>query len=75
MKQQKIFSLIGCASLAFVSFISSCQTSNFQNIEITKGYKTGFMHQVSEPSIAINPKNTEEIAAGSIIDNYHFSSD
>ena len=75
MKQQKIFSLIGCASIAFVSFISSCQTSNFQNIEITKGYKTGFMHQVSEPSIAINPKNTEEIAAGSIIDNYHFSSD
>jgi hypothetical protein len=75
MKQQKIFSLIGFASLAFLSFFSSCQTTKFENIEITKDFNSGIFYQVSEPSIAINPKNTNEIAAGSILDNYHYSKD
>jgi Neuraminidase (sialidase) len=75
MKKQRIFSLIGCANIALVSFFSSCQSGKFQNIEITKGYKSSVFYQVSEPSIAINPTNTNELAAGSILDNYHFSKD
>lgn len=52
---------------------NSLHPSNYQNIKIAEGsaYTTG----PCEPAIAINPKNPKNIVAGSVLDNYHFSTD
>ncbi len=71
MKNKILFSIIGCvSSILFVSCITSGQ--NYENIEIPI-FSPMYQYGGCEPSIAINPINPKEIAAGSILDGYHYS--
>lgn len=47
--------------------------SNYRNIKITEGI--AIVTGSCEPSIAINPKNTNNIVAGNVLDDYHYSFD
>jgi hypothetical protein len=62
--------LIGCASLIW----STLQAQSFKNIQIPP-VSAKYQFNECEPSIAINPRNPNEISAGSVIQGYHFSSD
>ena len=71
--------IIGCAKsiffsliLVFPSFVF-CQ-GNYLNVQIPPVNKT-YSSNECEPSITINPINPNEIAAGSILAGYHYSSD
>ena len=65
------FLIIGFVNLAAIQLLCFAQTK-YQNIEIPiKNY--GYPYNGCEPSIAINPNNKNHIAAGSILDLYHFS--
>ena len=76
MKIKKHCVIIGFVSISIIlSVTTSCQGQLYQNIEITKDWNSKSSFRVCEPSIAINPLNTNEIAAGSILNNYHFSKD
>ncbi len=52
---------------------NSIKQGNYKNIKIAEGsaYSTG----PCEPSIVVNPTNTDNIVAGSVLDNYHYSFD
>jgi hypothetical protein len=71
--------IIGCAKsiffsliLVFPSFVFS--QGNYLNVQIPPVSKT-YSSNECEPSITINPINPNEIAAGSILAGYHYSSD
>lgn len=61
---------IGCVSLC--SSIIFSQT--FQNIQIPP-VESAYPFNECEPSIAINPKNPNEISAGTVLKGFHYSSD
>lgn len=75
MKRKKPYAIIGYVSIWTVLTFSSCQSQPYKNIEITKNWNSKTSFQTCEPSIAINPLNTNQIAAGSILNNYHYSKD
>ena len=52
-----------------VPFLIIGQTS-YQVVTIPAASKLAYWGTQSEPAIAINPKNTQEIAAASILDEY-----
>ena len=54
-----------------VSLVYSCKPVH-NNVLI---YRYQRDYQPCEPSIAINPLNTKEVVAGSVLDNVHFSED
>jgi hypothetical protein len=66
-------------TILIVGFISLIQPflgqSHFKNIQIPKPITSTYPSSQVEPSIAINPKNTNEIAVGTVLDDYHFSKD
>lgn len=47
--------------------------TKFQVVTIPAASKHAYWGTQSEPAIAINPKNTQEIAAASILDEYYYS--
>ena len=55
-----------------VPFLVVGQTK-FQVVTIPAASKHTYWGTQSEPAIAINPKNTQEIAAASILDEYYYS--
>ena len=75
MKNKRYSEIIGFVSVLTVLVFSSCQGQIYKNIEITKNWNSKTHFQVCEPSIAINPLNTNEVVAGSILNNYHYSKD
>lgn len=61
--------------IGFVSlFLSDLLAQPVKNVQIPP-VAAKYAFNECEPSIAINPKNPDEISAGSIIQGYHFSSD
>ena len=58
-------------SILLCFFISACSTP--KNIQIFESPAGGY--GPCEPTICINPKNTKNIVAGSVLDNYHYSMD
>jgi len=75
----KHFSIISyakkCCILVFfvISLLGNAQR-NYKNIQIPPVNKFSGKDEC-EPSIAINPLNKDEIAAGSVLKGYHFSKD
>jgi Neuraminidase (sialidase) len=57
-----------------VSVSNLIAQSNYQNIQIPS-VDANYPYNGCEPSIAINPKNKDLIAAGSILQGYHYSKD
>lgn len=62
----------------YIGFVSLLATSLFaqtvKNVQIPP-VDSDYPYKECEPSIAINPKNPDEITAGSVLQGYHFSSD
>lgn len=49
--------------------------AQFTNVLIPKPKKATYYYTQVEPSICINPKNTNEVIAGSVMNDYYYSSD
>lgn len=57
------------ALLAYTSF------AQFKNIQLPLPKKAVYHYSQVEPSICVNPKNTNEIIAGSVMNDYYYSKD
>jgi hypothetical protein len=78
------FSKFPLLLLLGLSFSSACglfkktqgtlKPKSFKNVMIAKGIR-GDQFGPCEPSICVNPKNTQNIAAGAILDRYYWSND
>lgn len=68
MKRLCLYITIGCVNLGFSLF------GQYKNIRIEHNPSHPYEGPV-EPSIAINPKNGNEIAIGSVLDDYFYSMD
>ena len=64
--------LIGYVS--FFAFAFKLSAQNYKNIQIPP-VSSRYPFNECEPSIAINPLNPDEIAAGTVLTGYHFSTD
>ena len=64
--------LIGYVS--FFAFAFKLSAQNYKNIQIPP-VSSKYPFNECEPSIAINPLNPDEIAAGTVLTGYHFSTD
>lgn len=49
--------------------------AQFENVQLPLPKKASYFYSQVEPSIYINPKNTDEIIAGSVMNDYYYSSD
>lgn len=49
--------------------------SQFQNVQLPRPKKATYFYSQVEPSIYINPKNTQEVIAGSVMNDYYYSND
>ncbi len=71
------FLLISCNSTQNVTGVQVAKNlpkqTNLKNIKITEG--DAFTTGPCEPSIVVNPVNTKNIVAGTVLDGYHFSFD
>ena len=54
---------------------SLCAQSNFVNVKLARPILATYDFAQTEPSIAINPNNSKEMIAGSIVNDYYYSSD
>jgi hypothetical protein len=66
--------IIGFVNFWILSSTFSFGQSQFKNVQIPP-VKSSYAFNECEPSIAINPRNTNEIAAGSVLKGYHYSID
>lgn len=66
--------IIGFVNFWILSFTFSFGQSPFKNVQIPP-VNSKYAFNECEPSIAINPRNTNEIAAGSVLKGYHYSVD
>lgn len=66
----RLFLLIGCVSLLELAL----QAQPIKNIQIPP-VAVQYPYNECEPSIAINPRNPNEITAGTVLQGYHISSD
>jgi hypothetical protein len=62
--------LFGCVSL----LVLSLQAQPIQNVQIPP-VSSIYPYNECEPSIAINPRNPNEISAGTVLQGYHISTD
>ncbi len=58
----------------FVAFLTS-SFGQFENVLLPKPKKATYPYSQVEPSIFINPKNTNEIIAASVMNDYYYSKD
>jgi len=49
--------------------------SQIENVKLPKPKKATYYYSQVEPSIFINPKNTNEVIAGSVMNDYYYSKD
>ena len=61
--------------LLFIFSLHSFGFSQIQNILIPKPVNSTYTYGQVEPSIFINPKDTSKIIAGSVLDDYYWSTD
>lgn len=69
MTKRILFLLILIFNLVQVSW------SQFDNVTLPLPKKAVYAYSQVEPSICINPKNTNEVIAGSVMNDYYYSSD
>ena len=61
-------------SIAFL-FIVHFTHAQFTNVQLPRPAKAVYPYSQVEPSICINPLNTDEVIAGSVMNDYYYSSD
>lgn len=66
MKKISLLLLLSICSIAF---------SQFKNVKLPLPKKAKYYYSQVEPSIFINPNNTNEIIAGSVMNDYYYSTD
>lgn len=66
--------IIGFVNFWILGFTFLFGQSPFKNVQIPP-VNSKYAFNECEPSIAINPRNTNEIAAGSVLKGYHYSID
>ena len=49
--------------------------SDFENVQLPIPKKATYYYSQVEPSVCINPKNTDEVIAGSVMNDYYYSKD
>lgn len=61
----------------FILILSLCFTvkAQFINVQLPLPKKAEYFYSQVEPSIYINPKNTNEVIAGSVMNDYYYSND
>lgn len=58
-----------------VLLATSMGWAQFVNVQLPLPKKASYYYSQVEPSICINPKNTNEIIAGSVMNDYYYSAD
>jgi len=61
--------------LVCVTLMSGLSFAQFKNIQLPKPKKATYHYSQVEPSIFINPNNTNEVIAGSVMNDYYYSKD
>lgn len=73
MKSNNLFSKCYFLILFFLFFVSSCGPKVYTST-IQKAETSTYQYAQVEPSIAINPMNPMEIIAGTVLDDFYYSS-
>lgn len=60
--------------IIFLSFIG-VSFAQFENVTLPRPKKATYPFSQVEPSIYVNPKNTNEVIAGSVMNDYYYSTD
>ncbi len=63
------------SSYLFSFLFSLSAFAQFENVLLPLPKKAEYFYSQVEPSICINPKNTNEVIAGSVMNDYYYSSD
>lgn len=66
---------MGQILVVFILFFSFSIGAQFQNVRLPLPKKAEYYYSQVEPSICINPKNTNEVIAGSVMNDYYYSAD
>lgn len=62
--------------LIILSFFAlGASSAQFKNVQLPKPKKATYGYSQVEPSICINPKNTNEVIAGTVMNDYYYSKD
>ncbi|NOQ73499.1 MAG: glycosyl hydrolase [Crocinitomix sp.] len=61
--------------LLLITLVMSDAFGQFENVLLPRPKKATYPYSQVEPSIFINPKNTNEIIAGSVMNDYYYSKD
>ncbi|WP_027421227.1 sialidase family protein [Crocinitomix catalasitica] len=61
--------------IVFIGLFSPWVCAQFNNVKIPIPKKATYKFSQVEPSICINPNNTDEIIAGTVFNDYYFSKD
>ena len=61
--------------ILIIALINGICFSQIQNIQLPKPKKATYYYSQVEPSIFINPNNTNEIISGSVMNDYYYSKD
>lgn len=59
----------------FICLLSISGFSQFENVQLPKPKKAKYPYSQVEPSIYVNPKNTNEVIAGTVMNDYYYSKD
>jgi hypothetical protein len=60
--------------IAFVLFVGTA-FAQFQNVKLPLPKNADYPYSQVEPSICVNPKNTDEVIAGTVMNDYYYSTD
>jgi Neuraminidase (sialidase) len=67
MKNRVLFTIF------FLVYICNSVNAQYKNIQLPKPKKSTYRFAQVEPSIAINPNNTKQVVAGTVMDEYYYS--
>lgn len=64
-----------CTLIFVITFLTVISFSQIKNIQLPIPKKATYHYSQVEPSIFINPNNTNEVIAGSVMNDYYYSKD
>ena len=62
--------------LIYILFFATAHSyGQFTNVQLPRPKKATYTYSQVEPSICVNPKNTDEVIAGTVMNDYYYSLD